>query len=68
MSIVNIYFGLNVHCKNGKGTLKCESGRRKGQGMGYCWRDLVVLGLARITGMRVITAHRIIAALGWQQR
>jgi hypothetical protein len=34
--------------------------------MGYRWRDLFVLGLSRLTGMRVQAVHRIVQRLGWR--
>jgi hypothetical protein len=34
--------------------------------MGYRWRDVVVLGLARITGAPVARVHGLILRLGWR--
>ncbi len=34
--------------------------------MVYSWRDVVVLGLARITRAKVATIHQIVTRLGWR--
>jgi hypothetical protein len=43
-------------------------GRDQPQGgvMGYRWRDLVVLVLARVTRARIATVHRILWRIGWR--
>lgn len=34
--------------------------------MGYRWRDIIVLYLARITGAKVATVHMVLEKMGWR--